>query len=244
MEKLLTFYVCNKDWIDFVKDLVFFAGAVGLIKLLINWNFEKKKQRISENLRFRDEVEDKLQQYVLDKFKNGIKDIGIRLVHWKNYPWKLENDGFKHTLWVRQIDERTMPSGWIDNTGVNFREDPWFLGNSIYLDRNGIFFFDKVGQTFKGFQELKDVCWRLHMPFTNIINFDFKEFIEYEPVFYIRYPYKKYEKLYDDNYIIREKPGNRYFRTELMRSRQIKKPNSAKHWYLKLSILLKAKLLL
>lgn len=241
MENLLSLYTDNKNGIELAKDILYFLGFMGGIKLFLNWNFEKKKKRISENLKFRDELEGQLQQYVLDKYQNDIKDIGIRFVHWKNYPWGLKNDGFKHSLWLRNLGEGVMPSGWIDNTGVNISEHLWFYGKSVYVDSDGIFFFDKAGRAVKGFEELNNVCWILHMPFTNIVNFDFKEFIEYEPVFYIRYPYTKIKKLYDDNYIIREKPGEEYYRAELSRSMQIKKPNSIKHWYLRLSIFLKSK---
>jgi len=129
-----------------------------------------------------------------------------------------------------------MPSGWINKTGLNFQENIWFTGKSIYVDKDGIFFFAPKGETYDNFEELADKCLIQHMPFSSIINYDFKEYIEYEPVFYIKYHYTKYSKLYSNHLIVREKAGKNYFSHELDRKLQISKPKSIQHLYIKLKI--------
>lgn len=234
MECILGFYLRNKDWIDLIKDLVFLLGAFGVVRYLITWNYKSKVSQIERDLNFRDNLEHKLQDYVLEKHKNDIKDIGIRFIYWKNYPWSLENDAFKHYLFVRSFDNNVMPSGWIDKTGINFQKHFWHSSTSIYVDANGIFFFAPENGSYIGFKELKNKCLVKHMPFSNIVNYDFREYIEYEPVFYIKYPYTKYKKLYDSQYIVREKLDDNYFQEELKGNLQIKKPNCIKHHYLRL----------
>lgn len=240
MEHILLYYLENKSWIELGKDLVYFVGAAGIIGYLYNWNFKNKTQQIEQDLKIRDALEDKLQKYVIEKHKNGIKDIGIRFIHWKNYPWRLENDAFKHLLLARSYDKNTTPSGWIDKTGINFEEHLWFSSTSIFVDKDGIFFFATEKGPYKGFKELKNICLVIHMPFSSIVNFDFKEYIEYEPIFYIKYPYTKYKKLYDSRYVVREKPEDHYFQRELNRNLKIKKYHSVKYYYLKLRVLCKS----
>ena len=101
MDYLLNTYREYKDWIELVKDLVFFAGAYTffhgaylLFGYLRNKKFEATSTSIDNNLKFREKLEPLLQSFIFDAAKNT-KDIAVRFVHWKNYPWKLSNDGFK-----------------------------------------------------------------------------------------------------------------------------------------------------
>lgn len=187
--KVLNLYLDNKDWIELVKDAVFFYGAITIIKYLWNRNYTRKIKEIDNNLRFRERIEKALSDYVIQKHKNGIKGIAIRFVYWKNYPWKFQNDGFPHSLKIEYHNDQILGSSWIDNTGIYFQEPLWFSSSSVYVDANGIFFFARQGSVYKGFVEHSDKCLVTHLPFINIINFDFKEVIEYEPVFYIKYYY-------------------------------------------------------
>ncbi|PCI34462.1 MAG: hypothetical protein COB54_01370 [Alphaproteobacteria bacterium] len=223
MYSVLNFYIEYQTWIELIRDLIFFGGAYYIFKFLYHRNFDKTLERIDKNLKLREKIEPLLEEYVLKEYKNGIKDIGIRFVFWKNYPRNLSNDGFKNTLRIELFDETLTQGSWIDNTGINFVDSPWYFSKSLYVDKDGIFFFDNANQTFPKFREYRDVVYISHLSFINIVNFDFKEIIEYEPVFYIRYPYDNFKKLYDDKIIIREKSGNKSMHLELSWSKRLEK---------------------
>lgn len=223
MEKILLFYSENQTFINFIKDCVYVVGVWSLIRYLLNWNYVRKTTQIDSNLKFRKRIESALDDYVIDTHRNGRKDVGIRFVHWKNYPWFLKDDGYKNFLYIKYLDKRILGSSWIDNTGIYFYEILWFTSTSVYVDERGRFFFDSKGKDYKGFAEYKNKCLVMHLPFSNIINFDFREVIEHEPVFYIKYKYTKYKKLYSNQYVIREKFGDEYLRLELDNRKQISK---------------------
>ena len=109
-----TTYLQLTDWIDLAKDIVFFSGAIVAFKYLKNKNFLDVTQKIKTNLHFRSRIEDDLNNYVYDRYKNGKKDIAIRFVYWKNYPWKLDYDGFSHFLFCRSFDNKSLPFGFIE----------------------------------------------------------------------------------------------------------------------------------
>ncbi|WP_036308601.1 hypothetical protein, partial [Methyloglobulus morosus] len=150
---VLSFYKNNKDWIDLIKDIIFIFGVPLLLyksyKYLKDRTLISKTEKIETNLRFRDRIESELQNYVLEKNKNGKKDIGIRFVYWKNYPWQLSDDGYKHFLKIEYHHDLILGSSWIDNTGINFQEHLWYFGNSVYVDKNEIFFFAPKETTYK-----------------------------------------------------------------------------------------------
>lgn len=221
MEAILCLYKENKTLINFIKDAVYFLGAFTLIKYLWNRNYLRKTGQIESNLQFRGRIEVALDDYVIEKNKNRIKDIGVRFVHWKNYSRSLQSDGFKHLLKVEYHHDQLLLSSWIDNTGIYFQEHLWFTSSSVYIDANDIFFFGPGDQNHKGFTEHKNKRLIVHLPFTNIVNFDFREYIEYEPVFYIKYPYTSYRKLYSRYYEIREKSGEDYSICKLDRKKQL-----------------------
>lgn len=225
-------YNNNQEIISLIKDIIFFLGFIGFIKFIINWRYNKKTKEIENNLNFRAKIEDKLNEYVLEKNKNKV-GAGIRFVYWENYPWRLDDDAYKHALWVTNTDERTLPSGWIDNTGINFYESLFFFSRRVFIDKNGIFFFSDKNSKYKGFKAIKKgQSLVLHMPFSKIVNYDFKEYIEYEPIFYIKHKYNNWKSLYDSKYILREKIGEDYFRLELNSKLKIEKPYTLKHIFL------------
>lgn len=152
-------------------------------------------RQIEHDLATREKIEKELEEYVHKNRENDVSS-GIRLIYCKNYPWSLDNDGFKKLLFIETVAKNVMPYGWLNKTGINFQEHVWFLGYSIYIDKEGIFFSAGEGRSYRGFRELRDKRLVMHMPFSNIVNFDFKEYKEYEPVFYIRYRYNRFKKLY------------------------------------------------
>ena len=234
---LMCHYKASKDWLELIKDFIYVLGFITVARYVWTRNFNLKTAEIENNLRFRERIESALEDYVLEKHKNKIRDIGVRLVHWKNYPWKLKNDGYLHTLQVNIVDSNTIPYGWIDNTGIFFAEPVWFFGQSFYVDKNNIFFIAPKGLKIKNFKELTHKILVRHMSFTKIINYDFKERIEYEPIFYIKYPYTD-ENLYSDEYKIREKHGDEYFLLEVTRKKHLKKYSWARYKLLKLKLML------
>lgn len=223
LEQILIFYNSNGNLINLIKDIIYFAGAFALVRYLWNWRFIKQKERMDANLRFRERIESTLEAHVFKENKNGIKDIGIRFVYWKNYPDQLEEDGFKHLLRLEYHNEKLLGSGWLDSTGIYFQEHFWFRSTSIYVDALGLFFFAPSGRMYSGFTEHPNACLVMHLPFTNIINFDFREKIEYEPVFYTKYPHSKHQKLYSDYYIIRERLSDSPLHIKLNRRQQMKR---------------------
>lgn len=240
MDFVLNLYLEYGDWINLAKDAVFFFGAIGIVKYLFNRRFEVKSNEIKDNLKARDNIEDKLNEYVFEKYRNGV-DVAVRCVYWKNYPWNLGDDGYKHLLFVRADDERTLPSGWIDNTGINFEEPLSFFGNSIYVDKNGIFFIAKKESRFEGFKELAGKRLVMRLPFFNIVNFDFKTRIEYEPIFYIKYRYDDFNKLYSYECVCRERSGEDWFRFELDRRYQLKQYSLWRYALMRIKIFMKKK---
>jgi hypothetical protein len=233
LEGILDFYRYNNDLINLIKDALYFSTFILGLNFLWNWNFRKKTKEIEDNLKFRKQIEEELQEYVIEKSRNNIKDIGIRFVYWKNYPWKLDDDGFKHLLNVKYLNGELICSSWIDSVGIYFEEDLRYLSLSLYLDDNGIFFITSGGKQYPGFKEFKDKILIFQLPFTKIMNFDFREKIEYEPVFYIKYHYANRKKLYDHKYILRENPRDEYFSIELDSRKQLDRYSWIGHMYKK-----------
>lgn len=230
MKRLLEIHEHWKPWIDLIQDLVFFLGVIPFfiaifkfIKFLKARDFLATSEKIETNLRFRERIEPKLESYVLEKNRNGIKDIGVRFIYWKNYPSQISNDAYKHLLRIEYYDSNILGASWINNTGIYFQEHLWYSKTSAYVDQNGIFFFAPSGGTYKYFTEHENKCLVIHLPFANIVNFDFEEKIQYEPIFYTKVPYDDFGGLYSQIYTLRERIDDPYFRLELDRRKRIKK---------------------
>ncbi len=226
---MIELYLRYQNYINLAKDIIFFLGAWKIFSYLINKKFQDTCNQINENLALREKIEPQLKEFIQGEGRC------IRFVHWKNYPWSLAEDGFKFLLRINY--ENNKPSyGWIDNTGINFEEPPLkFLSQSVYLDKNGIFFIAEKNKKFKNFQEIR-CSFIVHLPFRNILNFDFKERIEYEPVFYTRYYYMDWKRNYDDLVILREIKGEEWLRYELSQKRMLKKYSLAGYIFLKIKL--------
>lgn len=230
MKHLLEMHEHWNPWIDLIQDSVFFLGVIPFfitifkfIEFLKAKDFFVASEKIESNLRFRERIEPKLESYVLEKNKNEIKDIGVRFIYWKNYPSQISNDGYKRLLRIEYYDSHIICASWINNTGIYFQEHLWFSNTSAYVDREGVFFFAPAGGVYKHFTEHKNKCLVIHLPFTNIVSFDFEEKIEYEPIFYTKVPFDDFESLYSQIFALRERTSDAYFRLELDRRKQIKK---------------------
>lgn len=161
-----------------------------------------KRQEMENDSKLYDEVHDKLKEYVegFGATPSGMRDIGIRLLYMKNYPYNLDNDGFKFMLYYYFITERHRPSGYVSGKGLYVMEHLWFWEESIYYNsKNGKWFTDKKGRSFKRYQELKHKQLVKRIPFANILGYDFdSDWAEKgEPVFYTKYKYTDW-RLYAD----------------------------------------------
>jgi hypothetical protein len=220
-ETILSLYEQYTTLINFIKDIVSFAGIVTLFRYFYNWNYIRKTTQLQQNIEFRKKIESELESYVLEKHGNGCRNIDIRFIYWKNYPSQLDNDAFPHSLNIEYHNNTPLMSSWIDSTGIYFQQD---ISLSVYVHRcTGIFFIAPKGKQYREFTEYAEKRLITHLPFTNIVNFDFSEIIEYEPVFYTKHKYNKCKKLYSNNYTIREKLGDNISTLELDTRKKISK---------------------
>jgi len=220
-QALVNLYKNNIDGINCIQTMIWFIkipieiyGIYSIIKYILNANFIRKREEIDSDLKIRNQIESSLQSYVFKENRNGRKDIGVRFVFCESYPENVEHDGYKQYLKIEYHDKQIIGSSWLDKTGIFFEENIWYSGDSIYIDSNKIFFVARKGQHYERFTEYKNKRIIKHLPFTNIINVDFKEIIEYEPVFYTKYPYID-KKLYSPLYIVRERVDDEYLQIEL-----------------------------
>lgn len=149
------------------------------------------------------EVHDKLKEYVEDfgAAPKNMRDIGIRLLYMKNYPYNLDKDGFRFMLYYYFITERHQPSGYISGKGLHVMEHLWFWEEAIYYNsKNGKWFIDKKGRSIRGYHELNYKQLVKRIPFANIFGYDFNSdwADKGEPVFYTKYRYTDW-KLYADD---------------------------------------------
>ena len=218
-----------KPSIDCIQDIAFFCGIFGIIKFIINYNFNKKTSEIQINLEKRKELGQFLTDYVYEKYKNNKKDIAVRFIYWKNYPWKLDDDGYKEHLYYDTNNGVTLPGGFISKTGINFVQHIWFFSKSVYVNKEGLYFIDDKGKQFKRFKEVEGKnIFVFELPFRNIINFDFEDKLEYEAVFYTRYKYDNLN-LYNDDVYLRNFDNDKYINIKLRKRDNINRPNSFKH---------------
>lgn len=222
-------YKNNLEPINMIKDMFVVGSVYEIIKYLFNKNRIEKENQLKSDLKFNKNIQTNLFEYVLLENKNEIKDICIRFIFIENYPWQIENisnDGFKHYLYVKTYENRIKFKTWIDHTGVWFKHHLWFSENSIYINSNDEYFITKKSQNYPNFQEYSNKIILLHLPFKNIIEVDFDNKIEYEPIFYIKYAYDDYKNLYDDQIIVINKNEDELLNLKLNRNNEIKPPLS------------------
>lgn len=219
-----TWLVGYSQLTSIISDMVVIGGILRGLWYLKSRAFLDRSNEIKNNLEVRRFIDEQLTTYILGKNTNGIKDIGIRFIYWKNYPNNLQNDAYNHLLHY-EVDPRdgVLLGSWIDNIGIFFQDDLSFTNRSIYYNSsNGIFYIDRESKSHKGFTEYRNKILIMHLPYSNIVNYDFRDLIEYEPVFYIKYKYDD-DKLYSNEYVCRERNGDEYFRLTLDRRRYLKR---------------------
>ncbi|GBR72733.1 hypothetical protein NO1_0229 [Candidatus Termititenax aidoneus] len=227
--EILAKYDQIRPWIDIIQTIIYFLGFVWIINWLRNRQFNLKVEEIRRNLQVRGKIGSLLNEYVYEHHKNGNKDIAVLFVYWKNYPWHLENDGYKFHIYWHDSNGITLPSGFISNTGIYVVEYPWFYSESLYVDKNGMWFVAKKGKQYKGFTETTGKFWIIYeLPYSNIINFDFEQD---KPIIYIRYKYNSH-KLYSNEVRIRNLQEELWLALDLENRNFVQKYHSIKHFWL------------
>lgn len=210
MNEIVNWYVQHKDLIDLLKDIVFVIGATAtfvgfyqLIKLLVQRKTLNKRQEMDNDARLYSEVNDKLREYVkgYDLKPNQLRDVGIRLLYIKNYPYKLDNDGFRQELYYYFFTEIHQPSGYISGKGLYVVDFIHHFSDSIYYNpKNGKWFISKEGRKFRRYKELSLQHLVKRIPFANILGYDFNSdwADKGEPVFYTKYKYTSWRLFADE----------------------------------------------
>jgi hypothetical protein len=209
-KEAVNWYVQHQNDIDFVKDIIFAIGVIAtfygyfkVLRFLTQRKMLNKRQEMENDSKLYAEVHDKLKEYVQDfgMTTKNLRDVGIRLLYMKNYPYNLENDGFRFMLYYYFITEHHQPSGYISGKGLYVMEPLWFWSEAVYCNpKNGKWFTGKKSQSFRGYHELKYKQLVKRIPFANILGYDFESdwADKGEPVFYTKYPYTDW-KLYADD---------------------------------------------
>ena len=210
MNEVVNWYVQHRDLIDLIKDVVFafgatatFVGFYQLIKFLLQRKTLNKRQEMDNDLRLYNEIHKQLKEFVdsYDAKPDNLRDIGIRLLYIKNYPYKLEDDGYSQMLYYYFMSEYHKASGYISGKGLYVLEHLWFLNTAIYYNpKNEKWFIDEKGKKFKHYKQLKHKQLVKRIPFSNIYGYDFNSdwADKGEPVFYTKYKYYKWKLFADD----------------------------------------------
>lgn len=229
MDYFLNIYTCNKDYIDLIKDSLYFLGLVPAsafgILALIKYRFNKRVSEIRSTVAYQKKFEKDLNKYIYDFFDSnkGIKrDCKVTYLHYKNFPYNFKDDGYNQYFYVGYMETRNNYfepyNTWIDKTGVKFLEALWYYGESLYCNKYGVFFIGKSNKEYPNFKEVKDLFLIKTMPFKNIIDYDLNDKVEYSGTIYGKYSYddkRQYLNTYKicdkNNLIVKDLELNRCF---------------------------------
>jgi len=126
---------------------------------------------------------------------------------------------------------------FLTNTGILVEEHIWFLNCSLYLGKYSTYIVSKSNQKIPHFTEVKQKIKLVrNLKYKLIVNWDFLEKIEYEPVFYIKEKYMK-KKLYEDDFFAQNYDDDGinkdlYFHESLNKHNRVKSNRSIKYFYL------------
>ncbi len=217
---MVGWYAQHQNDINFVKDVIFaigvlatFYGYIKFLKFLTQRKMLNKRQEMENDAKLYYEVHDKLKEYVEDfgATPTNLRDIGIRLLYIKNYPYNLDNDGFRFMLYYYFMTERHKPSGYISGKGLYVLDYIRYFSSSFYVNpKNGKWFIDKQGRSFKKYRELTHEQLLKRIPFENIFGYDFNSdwSDKGEPVFYTKYKYTDWKLFADDLEAVTMKNGD------------------------------------
>lgn len=209
---IVNWYAQQKNYFDFVKDLLFAIGLIAtfygyfkFLKFLTQRGALNKRLEMENDAKMYNDIQGRLKEFV-DSYKDASlknrRDIGIKLLYIKNYPYELENDGYSQMLYYYFLSEGHQASGYISSTGLHVMEYLGHFNNAIYYNpKNKKWFIDKEGLKFRKYKQLKHKQLVKRIPFANILGYDFNsDWADYnEPVFYTKYKYYKW-RLYADDF--------------------------------------------
>lgn len=221
MEDIVNWYIQNRNLIDLVKDIVFAIGSLAtlvgfyqLIKLLLQRKMLNKRQEMDNDTRLYNETYEGVREYIqrYDLSPGNLRDVGIVLLYMKNYPYRLDNDGFRQMLYYHFFTHNHPPSGYMSGKGLYVVEYLRMHSESVYYNAgNHKWFIYREGCEFKGYKELSYQHLVKRIPFANIYGYDFSsDWTEKnEPVFYTRYMYDDW-RLYADDLVALTWQGGEY----------------------------------
>lgn len=210
LEEVVRWHTQHQDYINFFKDVIFaiaivatFYGYFKFLKFLTRRKVLNKRQEMENDAKLFNEIHKKLKEYVdsYEASQNELRDIGVRLLFIKNYPYKLDADGFRQELYYYFMSEHHKANGYISGKGLYVMDYLWFLGNSIYYNpKNKKWFIDEKGHSYRKYKELRHKQLVKRIPFANIYGYDFNSdwADKGEPVFYTKYKYYKWKLFADD----------------------------------------------
>jgi hypothetical protein len=210
LNNIVQWHIDHQDYINLFKDLLFAIGVIAtfygyfkFLKFLARRKTLNKKQEMENDLKLYEAIHKRLKEYVddYDAKPNNLRDIGIRLLYMKNYPYNLDKDGFPEMLYYYFMSEHHKASGYISGKGLYVLEHLWFLSQAIYYNpKNEKWFIDDKGKKFKHYKQLKHKQLVKRIPFSNIYGYDFNSdwADKNEPVFYTKYKYYKWKLFADD----------------------------------------------
>jgi len=237
-KKAVAWYVQHQHYIDFIKDIIFAVGVIAtfygyfkFLRFLTQRKMLNKRQEMENDAKLYSEINDKLKEYVEDFGMTiaNLRDVGIRLLYMRNYPYNLENDGFRFMLYYYFFTEHHKPSGYISGKGLYVLDFIKYFSNSIYVNpKNGKWFIDKEGRSFRRYKELPHKNLLKRIPFANIFGYDFDSdwADKGEPVFYTKYKYTDWKLFANDLEAISQEnaeyPSNRVSLQKSKRTRRIR----------------------
>ena len=244
MNEVVNWYVQHKNYIDLIKDIIFAIGATAtfvgfyqLVRFLLQRKMLNKQQEMDNDTRLYAEINDKLREYVegYDLKPDQLRDVGIRLLYMKNYPYNLDNDGFSQGLYYYFFTEIHRPSGYISSKGLYVVDFVKYFSDSIYYNpKNGKWFISKEKRKFRRYKELKLKHLVKRIPFANILGYDFNSdwADKGEPVFYTKYKYTSWRLFADDLEALTWKDGK--YPTERLTLQKSKRTRRIRTFFLRI----------
>lgn len=204
---MLEWYINNRILINFTIDLITIIGFITTIYTIFNilhyLKMRKLRNKVDE-IRRDEESFDILSHELEGYIGTGGHDYGVRLVYYKNYPYKLDKDGFRRYLFWYKFSEKHVPDGYISNTSVAIIEEASFSGGKLYYsDRTHKWFIDAPNKKFREYRELPYDMMVYRIPFQNIIGYRFgpSDWTDkYEPIFFTKYKYYS-QKLFSNDIV-------------------------------------------
>ncbi|GEM_PF-5405636 len=247
MQGIIDLYLRNKNLIEMLKDVGVIVGAWRFIKYVAHKRMSDKWREMQNDLAVYKGMGDKLKEYVDGlgaTTSPRLHDIYVCLMYIGNYPYDINDDGYRLSLFYRlsrspASNGKHIPLGYISGKGLYV----YSLSNIYYNQKNGRWFCSSHSDRMrKGYEKLDDYLLVMRIPFANILGYDFDSDISVngEPVVYTRYR-SSYLRLYaDDVRFVKLDDNGR--RVDSIESKKSKRAGKIRGRIKEIEILLKSKL--